>query len=149
MRLAPIFLLVIVAVISAEAQSPNVGRIALIDSSEFGNERTGIKRVIQAQGAALGGFIPYKRQLPSAEEFARRKAQYERRLKIVMEPVEADIAKALDLFAKARGVVVLFDLAKHPDVILVANPELDITREFIDYFNRLDLTIQRTPTRDD
>jgi len=50
-------------------------------------------------------------------------------------PIMADIAKALEAYSKERNLGVVLDLAKLGDAVLFAQPELDVTQDFIAYFN--------------
>jgi Skp family chaperone for outer membrane proteins len=50
-------------------------------------------------------------------------------------PIMNDIAKALEAYAKERDIGVLLDAAKLGDAILFGNPTLDISDDFIAYFN--------------
>jgi Skp family chaperone for outer membrane proteins len=52
-------------------------------------------------------------------------------------PVSAEIGKALAAFAKEREIGILFDAAKINDGIISAAPELEVTSEFIAYYNAL------------
>lgn len=53
----------------------------------------------------------------------------------VVGPISSDIGKALDAFAKQRGITMVFDLSKLGEVIISADPAMDITREFITEYN--------------
>ena len=137
MKRVCILFLAIAGMVPAAAQPDQAARIAVIDSSSFANELTGIRRVVNAHDLALGGFVPYPPEGPTPEWQARKKAAYDRRLKILLAPVEADIEKALNEFREARGLGQLLDVAKYPELVLVASPEIDITTDFIAYFNKL------------
>lgn len=50
-------------------------------------------------------------------------------------PVTAKVAKALEAFAKERDINLLIDAAKLGEAMLVATPELDVTADFIAYYN--------------
>lgn len=50
-------------------------------------------------------------------------------------PIMNDIGKALEAFAKERGLGVLLDSAKLGDALLYTQPELDVTADFVAYFN--------------
>jgi Skp family chaperone for outer membrane proteins len=50
-------------------------------------------------------------------------------------PITTEIGKALSAFAKERDIGLLFDVAKLGDAVLQAKPELDLTADFIGYFN--------------
>ena len=50
-------------------------------------------------------------------------------------PIMEDIRKALEAYAKEREIGILLDAAKLGDAFLYSQPELDVTTDFIAYFN--------------
>src|SRR5215210_7516025 len=60
-------------------------------------------------------------------------ASYNRRRQELFTPLQDEIAKALEAFAKARGINVIIDAAQVP--LLYAADSIDITRAFIADFN--------------
>jgi len=60
-------------------------------------------------------------------------AAYNRRRQELFTPLQAEIGKALEAFAKARGINVIIDAAQVP--LLYAADSIDITRAFIADFN--------------
>ena len=52
-------------------------------------------------------------------------------------PVSQEIGKALNVFIKEREIGVLFDVAKLNEGIIAAQPELEVTNDFIAYYNAL------------
>jgi len=50
-------------------------------------------------------------------------------------PISAEIGKALTAFAKEREIGLLFDVAKMNDGLIAAQPELEVTTDFIAYYN--------------
>ncbi len=64
-------------------------------------------------------------------------ASYNRRLQVVLGPIQADIGKALTEFAKAKGYALVFDIAKDREGLLIAigNEKADITTDFIAFYN--------------
>ena len=61
-------------------------------------------------------------------------AAYQKRLQDMLGPVYEEIGKALDAYAKARGITLILDVTKIQG-ILSASDSLDITRSFIAEFN--------------
>jgi len=61
-------------------------------------------------------------------------ASYNRRRQELLNPVQEEVTKALDAFAKARGINVIIDAAQMPG-LLYASESIDITRAFIADFN--------------
>jgi outer membrane protein len=60
-------------------------------------------------------------------------ANYNRRRQELFSPLQDEIGKALEAFAKARGINVIIDAAQVP--LLYAADSIDITRAFITEFN--------------
>jgi len=60
-------------------------------------------------------------------------ANYNRRRQDLFGPLQEEIGKALEAFAKARGINVIIDAAQVP--LLYAADSIDITRAFISDFN--------------
>ena len=60
-------------------------------------------------------------------------ASYNRRRQELFGPLQDEIGKALEVFAKARGINVIIDAAQVP--LLYAAESTDITRAFITEFN--------------
>jgi len=58
---------------------------------------------------------------------------YNRRRGEIFNPLQEEIGKALEAFAKARGINVIIDAAQVP--LLFADEKIDITRAFIADFN--------------
>ncbi len=59
---------------------------------------------------------------------------FNKRLEEVLNPVYEDIGKALDVFAKARGITLILDVTKVQGIVSFADG-LDITRAFITEYN--------------
>jgi outer membrane protein len=77
-------------------------------------------------------------QLEQLKKDIQRKAEdaqnaYNRRRNELFEPLQREIAAALEVFAKARGINVLIDSSAVP--LMYAAENIDITRAFIADFN--------------
>ena len=77
-------------------------------------------------------------QLEQLKKDIQRKAEdaqaaYNRRRQELFAPLQDEIGKALEAFAKARGINVIIDGAQVP--LLYAAESIDITRAFITDFN--------------
>jgi len=81
----------------------------------------------QAAGQQLQQEIAGKQQTAQAA--------YNKRAQEVQAPITAEIGKELRAFGKARGVDVLVDAAKLGDALLDVKPELDLTADFVAYYN--------------
>ena len=60
---------------------------------------------------------------------------YSKRSQSIQVPVANEIGRELRAFAKEREIGLLFDSAKLGESLLDAKPELDLTADFIGYFN--------------
>jgi len=81
----------------------------------------------QEQGETL------QRQL----EFKKKEAEaaYQKRLQDVVAPISENIGKALDAFARDRGINLMLDISKFAPAVLTVNPAMDVTRAFITEYN--------------
>jgi len=73
-----------------------------------------------------------KKELQRKGEDAQ--ALYQKRLQEMLGPVYDEIGKALDVFAKARGITLILDVTKIQGIVSAAE-SLDITKPFISEFN--------------
>jgi Skp family chaperone for outer membrane proteins len=83
-------------------------------------------------------------------EYTRRgedaKAQYQRRYQELFTPLQDDVGKTLDTYAKERGITLILDGSQIP--ILYVAESLDITKTFIGYYNTKNpATAQVTPPK--
>lgn len=60
---------------------------------------------------------------------------YSKRVQETQAPIAAEIGKEMRAFSKERDLGMLLDVAKLGEAILDAKPELDLTADFIGYFN--------------
>lgn len=97
------------------------------------------KEIEDTQSVADPNAIRQKRdQLAQlSTEFKRKgedaEAAYTKRRQEIFLPLQQDIGKALEAFAKARGITVIVDGSQVP--VVYAAEALDITRAFINEFN--------------
>ena len=97
------------------------------------------KEISDTQAVAAPEAIRTKRdQLEQANTEFKRKAEdaeaaYTKRRTDIFTPLQQDIAKALEVFAKARGITVIVDGSQVP--VVYAADSIDITRAFINEFN--------------
>lgn len=97
------------------------------------------KEINDTQNVADPNAIRTKRdQLEQLNtEFKRKgedaEAAYGKRRQDIFLPLQQDIAKALESFAKARGITVIVDGSQVP--VVYAADNIDITRAFINEFN--------------
>jgi Skp family chaperone for outer membrane proteins len=76
------------------------------------------------------------------------KAKYDRRMGQVVDPINADIVKAMTEYAKAKGFAVILDGAKleQAGVLLGFDDKYDITKDFITFYNARPATAGTTAT---
>ena len=97
------------------------------------------KEIDDTQNVAAPDSIRQKRdQLTQMQtEFKRKgedaEAAYTKRRQEIFTPLQQDIGKALEAFAKARGITVIVDGSQVP--VVYAADSIDITRAFITEFN--------------
>jgi Skp family chaperone for outer membrane proteins len=97
------------------------------------------KEIEDTQSVADPNAIRTKRdQLAQmTTEFKRKgedaEAAYTKRRQEIFTPLQQDIGKALEVFAKARGITVIVDGSQVP--VVYAADSIDITRAFISDFN--------------
>ena len=61
-------------------------------------------------------------------------ASYQKEMATLMEPLQKDILTALNAYAQAKGITLVLDVNRIP--IIYAATSLDITRDFINDYNR-------------
>jgi outer membrane protein len=97
------------------------------------------KEINDTQNVASPDSIRQKRdQLEALNTEYKRKgedaeAAYNKRRQDIFLPLQQDIGKALEAFAKARGITVIVDGSQVP--VVYAAESIDITRAFINEFN--------------
>jgi Skp family chaperone for outer membrane proteins len=147
-------------------------KIALVNSDDFNDEKSGIVRLVNAMKKVDSEFGPRRTELQNLQqqiekatadlakvgpmqsaqinqqqqdkidqmkkEFQRKgedaQAAYQKRLQEVLGPIYDDIGKALDAYAKARGITLILDVTKVQGIVS-ASDSLDITKAFIVEFN--------------
>ena len=77
-------------------------------------------------------------QLEQLKKDFQRKSEdaqtaYDKRQQEIFQPLQDDIGKALEIYAKAHGINVVIDGSRVP--VVYAADSLDITRAFINEFN--------------
>ena len=146
--------------------------IAIIDSSAFSNEKTGITRVMNGMKTLDAKFQPLraeirgmrdrlntlrsdiqkKRLIQDVQMTAQQsdeadrlelqikrkqedaQASYQKESAAILQPLQNEIAGALNTYAQSKGITLVLDANRVP--IIYAATSLDITREFIDDYNR-------------
>lgn len=147
-------------------------KVALINTSAFGDEKQGITRMINAFKRVDSEFQPQRTQiqgmrtryeqlvkevndtrpLGKPDEVTRKAEEaetmknnierqtqdaqraFEKKMRESLAPLQDDVYKALDAFAKQRGITIIIDASQVP--ILYAADSLDITRAFIADYNQ-------------
>jgi Skp family chaperone for outer membrane proteins len=97
------------------------------------------KEIDDTQNVADPNAIRQKREqlAQMSTDFKRKgedaEAAYNKRRQEIFLPLQQDIGKALETFAKARGITVIVDGSQVP--VVYAADSIDITRAFINEFN--------------
>ena len=108
------------------------------------------KEIDDTQNVAAPDSIRQKRdQLAQMNTDFKRKgedaeAAYNKRRGEIFLPLQQDIGKALETFAKARGITVIVDGSQVP--VVYAADSIDITRAFISDFNSKNPATASVPT---
>jgi Skp family chaperone for outer membrane proteins len=66
------------------------------------------------------------------------KARFQRREQALMGPIQQDIGKAMQEFAKQKGYTIILDVAKLGNaglILAIGDDKADITKEFIQFYN--------------
>jgi outer membrane protein len=108
------------------------------------------KEIEDTQNVADPNAIRQKRdQLAQMQTDFKRKGEdaesaYNKRRGEIFLPLQQDIGKALEAFAKARGITVIVDGSQVP--VVYAADSIDITRAFINDFNSKNPATASVPT---
>ena len=102
-----------------------VGELQKLATDQAGNAKAIAEK--QAEGQKL-------QQELSAKQQAAQEA-YSKRAQETQAPIAAEIGKAMRTFAEQRDIGMLLDASKLGEAILEAKPELDLTGDFIAYYN--------------
>ena len=164
-------------------QVPATGtRIALIDTSAFGDDKGGITKYVTALNSLDAEFKPVQVELqtmnakleaigkdiqqlqskvgtPGADSTALQNAlsakneeganlqtllkrkqedakdKFDKRFKIVTDPITKEIGDSMEAFRKKNGYDLILDVTKMQGMILAANLSIDVTTAFIKDFN--------------
>ncbi|MEJ1973723.1 MAG: OmpH family outer membrane protein [Lacunisphaera sp.] len=96
---------------------------------------------LQAGGTANADAIQKKQAegLKLQQELQGRQQEFQTALNQAQQekqgPIVADLDKSMTAFAKEREIGLVLDVAKIGGGVVVAQPEIDITADFIAYFN--------------
>jgi len=96
---------------------------------------------LQAGGEANAEAIKQKQAegLKLQEELQTKQQQFQaavgQRRQEKQAPIVAELTKSIQAYAKERNLGVIFDVSKLGDGVVAAQPELDVTEDFIAYYN--------------
>jgi len=159
---------------TASSTAVNVpdSKVAVIDSSAFGDPKEGITKFVNALKRVEAEFQPRRTELQGMQQQIdkltadlqkaapvqdpkvtqqqqdkidqlktdqKRKAEdaegaFNKRIADVLPPLYEDIGKALEAFAKARGINLILDVSKVQGVFALSDA-IDITKAFIADYN--------------
>jgi Skp family chaperone for outer membrane proteins len=106
---------------------------------------------LQQNGGATPAQIQAKIETldQQKKEYQRKgedtKAQYQKRYQELVSPLQDDVSKALDAYAKAHGITMIIDGSQVP--ILYVADSLDITKVFISDYNSKNPATAPTTTK--
>lgn len=101
--------------------------VAELNKLQTSGATTEVLQAKQSEGLALQQDLQQKQQ---AFQAAVQQAQ-----QLKQGPVAAEMDKAMEVFCKERDVGMVLDVAKLGNAVIVARNEIDITADFIAYFN--------------
>jgi Skp family chaperone for outer membrane proteins len=135
--------------LNAEFQKPKDDLVALSNRAQQLDDE--IKKLQQATGAPIDQKSLQAKitQLDQLKTEIQRKnedatASFNRRKQEVFAPLQEEIGKAIEAFAKAHGINVIVDAAQVP--LLYAADSIDVTKAFITEFNSKNpVTASTTP----
>jgi len=110
--------------------------------TEVNNLRQNSATPVATLQAKIDQLEQLKRDFQRKSEDAQ--AAYNRRRQELFMPLQDEIGRALEAFAKSRGINVIIDAAQVP--LLYAAESIDITRAFIIDFNTKNPVTAATPT---
>jgi Skp family chaperone for outer membrane proteins len=132
--------------------------VAIVDSGEFTDSKTGIQRVVAALGQldvknqginkelkdmqtrlqTLRADIQNKRLVQdpkiTAQQAEDAQAASDKEMASALGPLQQDIQNALGVYAKAHGIFLVIDAGRVP--LVYADDSIDITKEFIADYNK-------------
>lgn len=147
------------------------GKVAVIDTSAFMDDKAGIRRVVAAMSQIEAEFKPQSDELQRmrahyddlvkqinagtgdpatlrrASDEADQlkvtidrkaddaKAAYQKRVSALMGPIQEDVSRALDAYAKQYGIALIIDISQVP-LIVPDGAKVDITDHFISIYNQ-------------
>ncbi len=129
-----IFLLFIFAQ-GQQINKPVPKKVALFNSLAFSDEKTGIKKLVDAERIASDpGFIS---ETDSKKILEIYKESYIRREKIIVEPVRNKISALLKQVENQNDIVLIDGVKLDEESLLLSFDErLDISKQFTAYFNK-------------
>jgi hypothetical protein len=153
-RLSVLLLLAVIfhagASTTASADASGASRVALIDTSTLWSE--GGIATYAAANAKLdaeepnfkvvelppGAQLPKKTGFESIDEMNRGNVRWEAWMAHkakVLDPIKADVMRALERYMRARGIGLVLDRLQIQDAVFIALPGVDITDAFIKDYN--------------
>lgn len=147
-------------------------KIAVIDTEEFANPTTGIKKLLngfnqvearlkplrdeivglqnryttlatEIQNAQKAGTNIAQAKIDEAQQLEsdikRRQEDgqkaYQRYSQQIVQPLNIEVARAVEVYARSKGYDMVLDLAKFNGSMMVLNPGIDVTKAFMADYN--------------
>ena len=102
-----------------------VGELTKLNADPVANAKAMAEQ--QAAGQKL------QQELQGTQQAAQE--AYNKRVQELQAPIAAEIGKEIGAFSKERNIDLLLDLAKLGEAVLNAKPELDLTSDFVKFYN--------------
>ncbi len=96
---------------------------------------------LQAGGAANADAIKAKQEegLKLQQELQGKQQQFQAAVGEAQQqkqaPIVADLTKTMSTYAKEHDLGMIIDISKMGDALVIAQPELDVTDDFVAYYN--------------
>ncbi len=135
---------------TARADAGGTSRVALVDTSTlwsaggiaaYAAARARLdaeEKKFQVVELPPGSKPPEKSPYPIIDQLNRDHVRWEAwsaHEAQVLDPIRADVLRALDRYARARGIGLVLDRAQIGDAVLIALPGVDITDAFVKDYN--------------
>ena len=131
----PAFLVILIAALALSAQRVvSQKTFVVIDDSDFYSEKTGITKLVKAVKLCENvGFIAEQNEQKRKEIYERA---YKNRKKEIIDPILSEISQTLENIGDENDLIVLkVEEIAESGQLLAFDPNFDITRQFISFFN--------------
>jgi Skp family chaperone for outer membrane proteins len=122
-------------------------------SDELQQMRARYDGLVKQINAGTGDAAALRRAADDADQLKRdidrrsedAKTAYQKRVSEQVGPVQDDVFKALDAYAKENGIAIIIDASQVP-IIFADGPKVDITQNFINIYNQRNPAVAGAPS---